>query len=125
MEWRLADAKSRFSELVRRALAEGPQRVRRRNDAVVVLSERDYEKLAGGRPGLKQLLLHGPELDGLDLKRDPAPMRDVAKEQVRLRHAGESLPHPWLAPGPAGFRRTQVSMRTFTVSPFGDGCPAE
>jgi antitoxin Phd len=49
MEWRLVDAKNRFSELVSRALAEGPQRVRRRKDAVVVMSEGDYEKLAGKR----------------------------------------------------------------------------
>ena len=47
MEWRLADAKNRFSELVKRALAEGPQRVVRRDDAVVVLAEQDYEKLTG------------------------------------------------------------------------------
>ena len=50
MEWRLADAKNRFSELVTRALAEGPQRVRRHDDAVVVVAERDYEKLTGKRP---------------------------------------------------------------------------
>ena len=45
MAWRLADAKNRFSEVFNRALAEGPQRVLRRHEAVVVLSERDYEKL--------------------------------------------------------------------------------
>ena len=49
MEWRLADAKNRFSELVTRALAEGLQRVRRHKDAVVVMAERDYEKLIGKR----------------------------------------------------------------------------
>ena len=42
MAWRLADAKNRFSEVFNRALAEGPQRVLRRDEAVVVLSERDY-----------------------------------------------------------------------------------
>ena len=56
MEWRLADAKNRFSELVTRALAEGPQRVRRRDDAVVVVAERDYEKLTGNRPDIKEIL---------------------------------------------------------------------
>jgi hypothetical protein len=49
MEWRLADVKNRFSELVNRALAEGPRRVRRRDDAVVVLAERDYDKLTQAR----------------------------------------------------------------------------
>ena len=59
MDWRLADAKNRFSELVTRALAEGPQRVRRHNDAVVVVAERDYEKLTGKRPDFKEFLLRG------------------------------------------------------------------
>jgi prevent-host-death family protein len=77
MEWQLADAKSRFSELVRRALADGPQWVRRRDNAVVVLSQHDYEMLAGGRPSFKQLLLDGPDLDGVDLTRDATPMRYV------------------------------------------------
>jgi prevent-host-death family protein len=53
----LADAKNRFSELVTRALAEGPQRVRRHNGAVVVVVERDYETLTGKRPGFKEFLL--------------------------------------------------------------------
>jgi len=78
MDWRLADAKNRFSELVTRALAEGPQRVRRHNDAVVVLAERDYEKLAGKRSDFKEFLLReGPSFAGLDLYRDDSPMRDT------------------------------------------------
>jgi prevent-host-death family protein len=78
MEWRLADAKNRFSELVTKALVEGPQRVRRHNDAVVVIAEQEYEKLSGKRPGFKEFLMGaGPSLDGLDLSRDRSPMRDV------------------------------------------------
>jgi len=78
MPWRLADAKNRFSELVNRALAGDPQVVLRRNDAVVVLARRDYEKLAGKRRSFKQFLLgKGPSLQGLDLRRDKSPMRDV------------------------------------------------
>jgi antitoxin Phd len=78
MEWRLADAKNRFSELVTRALAEGPQLVRRHDDTVVVVAQRDYEKLTGKRRGFKDFLMgEGPSLEGLDLARDSAPMRDV------------------------------------------------
>jgi prevent-host-death family protein len=45
--WKLEDAKNRFSELVRRALARGPQRVTRGGrDAVIVMSAADYERLA-------------------------------------------------------------------------------
>jgi prevent-host-death family protein len=53
MDWQLADAKNRFSELVNRALAEGPQRVRRRGDAVIVVAQRDFDKLMGNRIGSK------------------------------------------------------------------------
>ncbi len=78
MEWRLADAKNRFSELVTRALAEGPQRVRRHHDAVVVIAERDYEKLTGKRTDFKEFLMReGPSLERLNLTRDDSPMRDV------------------------------------------------
>ncbi|HME01308.1 MAG TPA: type II toxin-antitoxin system prevent-host-death family antitoxin [Terriglobia bacterium] len=78
MEWRLADAKNRFSELVNRALNGDPQLVLRRRDAVVVVSRRDYEKLTGKRPSFKQFLLgKGPSFQGLDLTRDKSPMRRV------------------------------------------------
>jgi len=77
MDWKLAEAKMKLSEVVRRALTEGPQWIRRREDAVVVLSERDYERLTGQRPGFKELLLDGPGLEGVDLERDASPMRDV------------------------------------------------
>jgi antitoxin Phd len=78
MEWHLADAKNRFSELVNRALSEGPQRVRRRSDAVVVVSQRDYDRMNGERRSFKDFLIgKGPSLKGLDLRRDRSPMRDV------------------------------------------------
>ncbi len=79
MQWRLADAKNRFSELVSRALAEGPQKVVRRDDAVVVVAQRDYEKLTGKRPSFKEFLMGegGPSLEGLDLMRDRSPLRRV------------------------------------------------
>ncbi len=78
MQWQLADAKNRFSELVNRALAEGPQFVRRRNDAVVVVAQRDFEKLTGKRPGFKEFLTgKGPSLERLDLTRDRSLMREV------------------------------------------------
>jgi antitoxin Phd len=48
--WKLEDAKARFSELVRRARSEGPQRVTcRGKDAVVVVSVEDFERLAPDR----------------------------------------------------------------------------
>ena len=78
MDWRLAEAKNKFSELFNRALAEGPQRVRRRDEAVVVMALRDYERLTGSKPGFKDFLMgEGPDFEGLDLSRDCEPMRDI------------------------------------------------
>ena len=78
MEWNLADAKNRFSEVVNLALTEGPQRVRRRKDTVVVISAEEFERLTGGRPGFKDYLSQGESFEGLDLARDQNPGRDVA-----------------------------------------------
>ncbi len=77
MKWKLADAKNRFSELVTQALTEGPQHVQRRNQAVVVLAEDEYERLVGTRLGFKEYLMAGPDLGDLDLSRDDSPMREV------------------------------------------------
>ncbi len=78
MEWNLADAKNRFSEVVNLALTEGPQRVRRRKDTVVVVSAQEFERLAGERPGFKEYLSQGESFQGLDLTRDQSPGRHVA-----------------------------------------------
>jgi antitoxin Phd len=78
MDWRLAEAKNKFSELFNRALAEGPQRVRRRDETVVVMALRDYERLTGSKLSFKGFLMgKGPDFEGLDLSRDRAPMRDI------------------------------------------------
>lgn len=75
--WRLADAKNRFSELVTRTLTEGPQRVRRRNDEVVVISSEEYARLTGERPTFKAFLMQPAGLDDLDLSRDRSFMREA------------------------------------------------
>lgn len=77
MHWNLAEAKNRLSEVVNRALSEGPQTITRRKDAVVVVSAERYAALTGRRQGFKDFLLGGPSLDGLDLERDRGPARDV------------------------------------------------
>jgi antitoxin Phd len=78
MDWRLAEAKNKFSEVFNRALAEGPQRVLRREDAVVVIDAHEYDRLTGAKPGFKEfLLVEGPTLEGLDLSRERSAMREV------------------------------------------------
>jgi prevent-host-death family protein len=62
MPWQLQEAKARFSELVQRAIDEGPQTVTRHGkDAVVVLSVKEYAKLRERRPSLKEVLMSGPD----------------------------------------------------------------
>lgn len=78
MDWPLADAKNRFSEVVTKALTVGPQRVRRRDRAVIILDELEYQRLLGERPSFKSYLFEGPPLNELDLRRDDSPGRDVS-----------------------------------------------
>ena len=77
MDWRLADAKNRFSELFTQALTLGPQRVRRFKDAVIVLSEQDYARMTGRRPSFKDFLAEGESFEGLDLSRGSEFRRDT------------------------------------------------
>lgn len=60
-EWQLQDAKNRFSELVRRAQAKGPQTVTvHGKPAAVVLAPDTYAALTKPRPSLADYLLSGP-----------------------------------------------------------------
>ena len=78
MEWKLAEAKNRFSELVNKALLEGPQMVSRREDRVVVISEIEYQHLTGQKPNFIEFLLEGNlNLDGVDFERDRSPSRKI------------------------------------------------
>jgi antitoxin Phd len=81
--WKLEDAKNRFSELVRRALAHEPQLVTRHGrDAVVVVSAEDFERLTGSR-NLLEFLRDSPfaaavAAGELDLERPEDLGRDVS-----------------------------------------------
>ncbi len=77
MSWKLADAKNRFSEVVRLALSGEPQRIERRDDAVIVIDAEEFERLKGKQQDFIQYLSNGPDLSELDLERDRTPMRDL------------------------------------------------
>jgi prevent-host-death family protein len=50
--WSLRDAKTRFTELVRRARSEGPQHVDARGrDEVAVVAAEEFHRLEGDRSG--------------------------------------------------------------------------
>ena len=77
MEWQLADAKNRFSEMVNRAESEGPQTVLRRGEPVAVLvSISEYKRTCAPKRSLKDLLMNPPDFTGVDLSRDQSPERE-------------------------------------------------
>jgi hypothetical protein len=77
-DWRLKEAKKNFSEVMTKALTLGPQRVRWRDQSVIVLAEADYQRLITTNVSLKDYLLNGREISNLELVRDKAPMPEVA-----------------------------------------------
>jgi prevent-host-death family protein len=78
MPWQLQEAKQKFSQVVQRALDEGPQAVTRHGQTVVVvLSAREYQRLTGGRQDFVDFLLSGPDLSELDLPRAKDRPREI------------------------------------------------
>ena len=81
--WQLQTAKARFSEVFRRARAEGPQWVTRQNkETVVILPAEEFERLArrASQPAsLVRFFAQSPLAGvGLDLTRRPDYGRDIA-----------------------------------------------
>jgi prevent-host-death family protein len=79
--WQLQDAKARFSELVRRAQTEGPQRVTvRGHDAVVVIAADELARLLPPASDAVPFVafMESLSVDGLDLTRDDDRGRDIA-----------------------------------------------
>jgi antitoxin Phd len=77
--WQLQEAKQRFSELVNKALDEGPQVVTRRGEKVVVIvSNGDYKKLLKSQSGLLEFFRQSPLVGiELDLERDRSFPRET------------------------------------------------
>ena len=77
--WKLEDAKAWFSEPVRRARSEGPQRETvRGRDAVVVISAEELERLLPAERRLPFVeFMESLHVEGLDLSREPDFGRDV------------------------------------------------
>ena len=78
MAWQVQMAKQRFSELVERAVNEGPQIVTKHGrEAVVVLDIREYRRLRGVPMDFKEFLMSGPDFSMLDLERSKDVGRDI------------------------------------------------
>jgi len=79
--WALQDAKARFSEVVRKAKTEGPQRITvHGREEVVVVSVEEYRRVKGERSGqeLVDLMQASPLREvTIDHESTRAPVRDV------------------------------------------------
>ena len=83
-EWPVKDAKSRLSELIERADAEGPQMITRHGRArAVVLSVADYRRLEAAQPDFKSYLLSGPKLDDFDVCKDQEKREKVLQSGLK------------------------------------------
>jgi len=80
-DWKLHDAKARFSDLVRQAREEGPQRVTvYGEDAVMVVSAATFARMIqpADRPSLYELLSQSPLRDvEFDFEGERSPVREV------------------------------------------------
>ena len=77
--WKLEDAKARFSEVVRHAREDGPQRVTvRGRDAVVIMSAEEFDRLVPEKPRAPFVeFMESLHLGGLDLERELDRGRDI------------------------------------------------
>ena len=68
--WEIQDAKNKLSEVITRALKEGPQLITRHGEkTVVVVSYAEYERLRKSQGKLSEFFKASP-LAGVDLTRD-------------------------------------------------------
>jgi antitoxin Phd len=79
--WQLQEAKARLSEVVKRAISDGPQEITVRGESTaVVISRDDYEQLkapAKPKQSFVEFMRASPLFgSGIDLTRDKTPYED-------------------------------------------------
>ncbi len=68
--WQIQDAKNKLSEVINRALTQGPQLITKHGEkTVVVISYTEYEKMQKSQGKLSEFFRTSP-LVGVDLSRD-------------------------------------------------------
>lgn len=77
--WQLQEAKNRFSEVVKKAITEGPQTVTRHGEEIVViLSKADYNRLTKSQGSLVEFFRQSPLVGvEIDITRDQSFDRDI------------------------------------------------
>jgi prevent-host-death family protein len=78
-QWAVADAKARFSEMIDRALSEGPQLITRNGQkTVIVVSAEEWERRTRRQGNLAEFFAASPLRDsGLEVERLRDGPRDV------------------------------------------------
>jgi len=77
--WQIQEAKNRLSEVIARALKQGPQVITRHGEkTVVVVSYTEYEKLRKSQSSLSEFFRASP-MTGIDLRRDKSLPRQALK----------------------------------------------
>ena len=78
MTWQLQQAKQRLSEVVDRAIEEGPQVVTRHGKEVaVVVGLEEYKRLLALKPDFKRFLLEAPPSVELPIERSSDLPREI------------------------------------------------
>lgn len=77
--WQLQDAKNRFSEVVQKAIEQGPQIITRRGvKTVVIMSVEDYRQLTKPKVNIVDFFRKSPLKGvGIDLTRDNDLGREI------------------------------------------------
>ncbi|MEO5805986.1 type II toxin-antitoxin system Phd/YefM family antitoxin [Devosia sp.] len=77
--WQVQQAKSHFSELMDKAVTEGPQTITKHGaEVVVMMSTEEYRRLTGEKKSFIEHLLSGPKFDDFELPpRQVDPPRDL------------------------------------------------
>lgn len=77
--WQLQEAKGKFSEVVKRALKEGPQGITVRGEPVaVVISREEYARLTHPKPGFLAFMRSSPLMGaGVKTLREQSPSRKI------------------------------------------------
>ena len=78
--WQLQEAQGKFSEVVKRALKEGPQDITVRGEpVVVVISLEEYSRLIQPKPGFLAFMRASPLMGaGVKTVREQSPARKIA-----------------------------------------------
>ena len=77
MTWQIQEAKNKFSEVIARALKDGPQEITKHGKkTAVLLSMKEYTKLRRRKGSLSNFFRNSP-LAGIDLERKKDLSREV------------------------------------------------